>query len=126
MSVFSDLMTGAGADLLLSTSGQQIVITPEGGDAVTVWGTPGRKRVKEIAVPTGGRKKEETRQVTISKVTGGTYSGVAAVLLNAKVTVDGTDYAVKGIDSETDAFIRVILVRSLSMEKSKPSYRRAV
>lgn len=126
MSVFSDLMAGAGADLLLSTSGQSIVITPENGDAATVWGTPGRKRVKEIAVPTGGRKKEETRQVTISKVTGGTYSGVTAVLLNARVTVDGIDYTVRGIDAETDTFIRIIVVRSLSMEKSKPSYRRAV
>jgi hypothetical protein len=126
MSLFSDLMAGAGADVLLSTSAQQITITPENGVAVTVWGTPGKKKIKEVPGPTGVRRKEESRKVTICKVTGGTYSGVAAVLMNSKFTVDGTDYAVRAIESETDSLICVSLFHSLSMEKTKPSYRRAV
>lgn len=110
-SLFDSQMV-VGASLLLETSGEPVTLTPKGEQPISI--PLALVSYEETVEKNSGEVRSKVRQRLIS-----IPNQSQAVLLDATITYQGTEYAVVGIDSKTGQFTICKCERSTRGERAR-------
>ena len=123
MSRFDGVFVAGVVPGLMWTSGQAAVYHPSSGDDVDVTGVLTNEAVDD-ELEDMGRDQNRSREFTIETDPDSDNGGVADPKPGAdKVTVDSRQYLVAGIANRSDSLVTLRLLRTASIERSRPDWR---
>ena len=110
--------------------GREITYHAPRSNAVTLTAIVGQVQTATEDDAEGGRTLQQTRSVTISRDPDGEFSGVATPFKEADTrersyfTIDGDEWTIAEVESETPSLARLRCVRGDVLELTRPGYSR--
>lgn len=124
MSQAAEIFAQDGGPLLLEQGGQEVTYLVPGEPQLALTALVGAVRIEDAGEGIYGRTRRLTRELVLSRNSGGEFGGHVSPAENHEVIIDSETWSVSEVAQRSDGLCQLKLVRTGGVERSRPGYRK--